>query len=404
MGRHLDFSRDRPSGSATGLGQSTAMSHDQPRGEIVVDLDAIRHNVRRLRAIAAPADVLAVVKADGYGHGLVPVARAARSAGAEWIGVAVLEEALALRAHGDRGRVLCWLATPGEPYDAAIEANVDLTASSVWQFEEIATAADRMGTAARLQLKFDSGMSRNGATAAQWPGLVARAAAAQAAGVVEITGVWSHFACADEPDHPSVKAQETALMEALATVAAAGLEPEVRHLANSPATLTRPSSHLDLVRCGLAVYGLSPVPQLSSAAELGLRPAMSVHSRLAAVKRVPAGSGVSYGHSYVTERETTLGLVPLGYADGVPRHVSNRAEVSVGGRRHRIAGRVCMDQFVVDLGDVDARPGDPVELFGPGDADGPTAQDWAEAAGTISYEIVTGVRGRAIRRWVGADA
>jgi alanine racemase len=130
---------------------------------------------------------------------------------------------------------------------------------------------------------------------------------------------------------------------------------------------------------------------------------MSVHSRLAAVKRVPAGSGVSYGHTYVTERETTLGLVPLGYADGVPRHVSNRAEVSVGGGRHRIAGRVCMDQFVVDLGDVDARPGDPVELFGPGDADGPTAQDWADAAGTISYEIVTGVRGRAIRRWIGAE-
>jgi alanine racemase len=379
------------------------MSHDQPRGEIVVDLDAIRHNVRRLREVAAPAGVLAVVKADGYGHGMVPVARAARAAGAEWIGVAVLEEALTLRATGDRGRLLCWLATPGESYDAAIEADVDLTASSVWQLEEIAAAADRIGTPARLQLKLDSGLSRNGATVGQWPGLVARAAAAQAAGVVEVTGVWSHFACADEPDHPSVKAQETVFVEALTVAGAAGLEPEVRHLANSPATLTRPSSHFDLVRCGLAVYGLSPVPQLSSAADLGLRPAMSVHSRLAAVKRVPAGSGVSYGHTYVTERGTTLGLVPLGYADGVPRHVSNRAEVFVGGRRHRIAGRVCMDQFVVDLGDADARPGDPVELFGPGDADGPTAQDWAEAAGTISYEIVTGVRGRAIRRWIGAE-
>jgi alanine racemase len=379
------------------------MTDNQPRGEIVVDLDAVRHNVRRLREVAAPAGVLAVVKADGYGHGLVPVARAARAAGATWIGVAVLEEALALRATGDRGRLLCWLAVPGESYDAAVEADVDLTASSDWQLAEIVDAARRVGRPVRLQLKADTGLSRNGATLDAWPELVARAAAAQAAGTVAVTGVWSHFACADEPEHPSVKAQETAFDEALAVATEAGLDPEVRHLANSPATLTRPSAHHDLVRCGLAVYGLSPVPQVASAADLGLRPAMSVRSRLAAVKRVPPGSGVSYGHTYVTEHATTLGLVPLGYADGVPRHVSNRAEVAVAGRRHPIAGRVCMDQFVVDLGDTDARPGDPVELFGPGDGGAPTAQDWAEAAGTIAYEIVTGVRGRAVRRWVGAE-
>ena len=380
------------------------MTLDQPRGEIVIDLDAIRHNVRRLREVAAPAGVLAVVKADGYGHGMLPTARAARSAGAEWLGVAVLEEALELRADGDAGPLLCWLAVPGETYDAAVEAEVDLTASSTWQLDEIAAAARRLGKPARVQLKADTGLSRNGAPADRWPEVVAEALAAQAAGVVRVTGIWSHFACADEPDHPSVKVQEAAFLDALATVEAAGLDPGVRHLANSPATLTRPTSHFDLVRCGLAVYGLSPVPQIASAADLGLRPAMSVHSRLAAVKRVPAGSGVSYGHTHVTERETTLGLVPLGYADGVPRHVSNRAEVSVGGRRHRIAGRVCMDQFVVDLGDADAEPGEPVELFGAGDAGGPTAQDWAEAAGTISYEIVTGPRGRAARRWIGDDA
>jgi alanine racemase len=298
---------------------------------------------------------------------------------------------------------LCWLAVPGESYDAAVEADVDLTASSDWQLAEIVDAARRVGRPVRLQLKADTGLSRNGATLDAWPELVARAAAAQAAGTVAVTGVWSHFACADEPEHPSVKAQETAFDEALAVATEAGLDPEVRHLANSPATLTRPSAHHDLVRCGLAVYGLSPVPQVASAADLGLRPAMSVRSRLAAVKRVPPGSGVSYGHTYVTEHATTLGLVPLGYADGVPRHVSNRAEVAVGGRRHPIAGRVCMDQFVVDLGDTDARPGDPVELFGPGDGGAPTAQDWAEAAGTIAYEIVTGVRGRAVRRWVGAE-
>ena len=380
------------------------MTHDQARGQIVIDLDAIRHNVRRLREIATPARVLAVVKADAYGHGMLPSARAARSAGAEWLGVAVLEEALALRADGDDGPILCWLAVPGESYDAAIDADVDLTASSTWQLDEIAAAARRVGKAARLQLKADTGLSRNGATAEEWPELVAEAKAAQAADAVRLTGIWSHLACADEPDHPSVKVQEAAFVEVLAVVEAAGLDPGIRHLANSPATLTRPTSHFDLVRCGLAVYGLSPVPQLASAADLGLRPVMSLDSRLAAVKRVPAGSGVSYGHTHVTERETTLGLVPLGYADGVPRHLSDRAEVAVGGRRHRIAGRICMDQFVVDLGDSEASPGDPVELFGAGDGGAPTAQDWAEAAGTISYEIVTGPRGRAVRRWIGDDA
>jgi alanine racemase len=378
------------------------MSKEQSRGEIVVDLEAIRHNVRRLREVAAPAAMLAVVKADGYGHGLVPVARAARDAGAEWIGVAVLEEAMALRATGDRQRLLCWLAAPGESYGAAIDADIDLTASSTWQLDEIVTAARQVGKPVRLQLKVDTGLCRNGATIEQWSALVADAAAAQSAGDAIVTGVWSHFACADEPDHLSVKIQEDAFVEALAVAADAGLEPEVRHLANSPATLTRPSSHFDLVRCGIAMYGLTPAPQVASSADLGLRPAMTVRSRLASVKRVPAGSGVSYGHTYLTERETTLGLVPLGYADGIPRHASNRAEVSVGGRRHPIAGRVCMDQFVVDLGDMDVRPGDPVELFGTGDDGGPTAQDWADAVGTISYEIVTGVRGRAIRRWIGA--
>ena len=387
-----------------GLGESAAMTDDQPRGEIVIDLDAIRHNVRRLREVAAPARVLAVVKADGYGHGMLATARAARSAGAEWIGVAVLDEALELRADGDEGPLLCWLSVPGENYDTAIDAEVDLTASSTWQLDEIVAAARRLGKRARVQLKADTGLSRNGAPPDRWPELVAGAKAAQASGVVRITGVWSHLACADEPDHPSVKVQEAAYLDALAAVEAAGLDPGLRHLANSPATLTRPSSHFDLVRCGLAVYGLSPVPQIASAAKLGLRPAMSVHSRLAAVKRVPAGSGVSYSHTYVTQGETTLGLVPLGYADGVPRHLSNRAEVTVGGRRHRIAGRVCMDQFVVDLGDAAAEPGAPVELFGAGDGGGPTAQDWAEAAGTISYEIITGPRGRAVRRWIGGDA
>jgi alanine racemase len=232
---------------------------------------------------------------------------------------------------------------------------------------------------------------------------VEAAGAAQDAGDLQVTGIWSHFACADEPEREENAQQESTFRWALRSVDVHGLSPQVRHLSNSPATLTRPSARFDLVRCGLACYGLSPVPQRSDAAGLGLRPAMTVRGRLAGVKRVDAGVGVSYGHTYTTDRETTLGLVPLGYAEGVPVHASNRAEVAVGGDRAPLVGRVCMDQFVVDLGDRAVSPGDEVVLFGSGDAGEPTAQDWADAAGTISYEIVTRIGGRLTRRWLDSE-
>jgi len=365
------------------------MSADLPRAEAVVDLAAIRANVSRLREIVSPAQVMVVVKANGYGHGMVPAARAARAAGAMWLGVAVLEEALALRRAGDTGRILTWLAAPGESYDAAIAAEVDVTASSLWQLGDILASVRRVGRVARLQLKCDSGLSRNGATPQEWPALVRAAAAARDAGEVEVTGVWSHLACADEPEHRANDAQEDVYRQALQAVGSEGVAPGLRHLANSAAALTRPSSHFDLVRVGLAAYGLSPIPGTASAAELGLRPAMTLRGRLAATKQVPAGSGVSYGHTHVTTRPTTLGLVPLGYADGVPRSASNRAEVAVGGARRPVVGNVCMDQFVVDCNDAPAAVGDEVVLFGPGDRGEPSAQHWAEAAGTISYEIVS---------------
>ena len=362
-----------------------------------VDLAAIRANVRRLDEVTGDAAVMVVVKADGYGHGIVDVARAAREAAAPWLGVAVLEEALALRSAGDTGRLLCWLAVPGESFDAAIAGDVDLTASSLRQLSEVVAAAQRVGRRARVQLKVDTGLSRNGVAPAEWPAVLE--AVGQAADHVEVTGIWSHFACSDEPEHPANDAQERAFREAVSAARTAGFEP-LTHLANSAAALTRPSARFDLVRCGISAYGLSPIPELATAAELGLRPAMTLSTRLAAVRAVGAGQGVSYGHTHLTERPTRLGLVPAGYADGIPRHASGRAHVQVGGRRRPVVGRVCMDQLVVDLGDTDAQPGDRVVLFGPGDDGEPTAQDWADAAGTISYEIVSRLGGRVVRRSV----
>ncbi len=371
--------------------------HARPRAEIVVDLDAVRANVRALRARVAPTAVMVVVKADGYGHGMVPVARAAREAGAGWLGVAVAEEALALRAAGDTGRVLSWLTVPGEDLAALVSADVDVTAYSVAEVAEVAAAARAADRPARLQLKVDTGLHRGGAREEDWPAVVSAARAAEQAGALRVTGIWSHLACSDEPRHPANDDQERRFRAALTVAEQVGLRPEVRHLANSAAALTRPSSHFDLVRCGLASYGLSPAPAVDSAEGFGLVPAMTVRTRVAVVKRVPAGAGVSYGHTYVTSRETTLAVVPVGYAEGVPRAGSSVAPVQVAGRRHTVSGRVCMDQLVVDVGDDPVVPGDDVVLFGPGTGGEPTAEEWAVACGTISYEIVTRVGGRFVR-------
>jgi alanine racemase len=370
-----------------------------------VDLSAIRDNVAALRSRTGAAEVMAVVKADGYGHGLLPSARAALAGGATWLGTALLEEALVLRAAGLTGpRVLAWLMGPGERLADALAADVDLSANASWLLEEIADAARRHGRPARVHLKVDTGLARAGATPEDWPQVVEDAAKLQAEGLLRVVGVWSHLAYADAPGHATIARQARVFAQALEVAAAAGLRPEVRHLANSAATLTAPQQHFDLVRPGLAVYGLSPVPELASPAELGLRPAMTLAASLVLVKRVPAGSGVSYGHVYTTEAETTLGLVPLGYADGVPRAAGNVGPVLAAGRRRTVAGRVCMDQLVLDLGDDAAAVGDEVLLFGPGDRGEPTAQDWAEATGTISYEIVTRLGPRVPRVYTGDGA
>lgn len=379
------------------------------RAQLLVDLAAIRHNVSTLAdhvrrshdPAQPPPAMMVVVKADGYGHGMAQVARVARAAGADWLGVATLDEARALRASGDTGRVLCWLAVPGERYDDLVVADVDCTAYTPEQVTDIAEAARRTGTTARLQLKIDTGLSRGGATRDFWPSLVAAAVAAEAAGLVRVTGIWSHFACSDEPEHPANDEQELRFRDAVDIAEAAGLRPEVRHLANSAAAILRPSSYFDLVRCGIASYGLDPAPGVSP--DLGLIPAMTARADLALVKRVAAGESVSYGQRWTAPEPTTLGLVPAGYADGVPRALTGRGELWSAGARRPLRGTVCMDQVVIDFGDDSAAAGQEVVLFGSGTRGEPTAQEWAERLGTISYEVVTRMGGRFTRAYVDGE-
>jgi len=366
-----------------------------------IDLDAISANVARLDAASGDAAVMAVVKADGYGHGIVPSARAAIAGGATWLGVAFAEEALALRAAGVDVPVLAWLLAESDDLEPLVRADVDVSVSAIWALDHAIAAAERAGRPAHVHLKVDTGLGRAGATRADWPDLVTAAAKAVADGTVEVTGIWSHLAYADAPTHPTIAAQVAAYDEALDVADRAGVRPRVRHLANSAATLALPATHYDVVRPGIAVYGLSPGPAVGATADLGLRPAMTLRAEVALVKRVPAGQGVSYAHRYTTQRETTLALVPLGYADGVPRHATNVGPLSIAGRRYQISGTVCMDQFVVDVGDDAVEVGDAAVLFGPGDDGEPTADDWAAAVGTINYEIVTRIGSRVPRTYVG---
>ncbi|MET9295147.1 alanine racemase [Streptomyces sp. NPDC003077] len=373
------------------------MTETAMRARATIDLAAVRSNVRALRARAPRAEIMAVVKADAYGHGAVRCARAAREAGATWLGTALPEEALALRAAGDTGRLMCWLWTPGGPWREAVEQDVDVSVSGMWALREAVAAARACGRTARVQLKVDTGLGRNGCQPADWAELVGAARAAEAEGTVRVTGVWSHFACADEPGHPSIAAQLEVFRAALAVAESAGLDPEVRHHCNTPALLTLPEAHFDLVRAGIGIYGVSPSPEIGAPEDFGLRPAMTLEASVASVKRVPGGHGVSYGHQYTTPGETTLALVPVGYADGIPRHASGGGPVLIAGKWRTVAGRIAMDQFVVDLGGDAAQVGETAVLFGPGDRGEPTAEDWARATGTIAYEIVTRIGTRVPR-------
>ncbi|MFF7236054.1 alanine racemase [Streptomyces collinus] len=385
------------------MSETSAVPTAPLRARAEIDLAALRANVRALRARAQGAALMAVVKSDAYGHGALPCARAAVEAGATWLGTATPEEALALRAAGLETRVLCWLWVPGGPWRQAIEADIDVSLSGLWALREVTEAAREAGRPARVQLKADTGLGRNGCQPADWPELVAGALRAEREGLVRVTGLWSHFACADEPGHPSIAAQLARFREMLGYAEEQGVRPEVRHIANSPATLTLPETHFDLVRPGIAMYGVSPSPEIGTPADFGLRPVMTLSASLALVKHVPGGHGVSYGHHYVTPGPTTLGLVPVGYADGVPRHASGSGPVLVDGKWRTVAGRVAMDQFVVDLGGDEPPVGARAVLFGPGDGGEPTAEDWAQACGTIAYEIVTRIGTRVPRVYVDGE-
>ncbi len=358
--------------------------------EAIIDLSAITHNVETLRSAVGTVASMVIVKANGYGHGAVPAARAALDGGADWLGVADLDEAVELREAGVTAPVLAWLHDPAESFAAATERQVDIGVSYLEQLEAAAAASG----VAVVQLKVDTGLSRNGADESEWEKLFAAAAAHQAAGRLVVRGLWSHLANAGEAED---LAQVARFETALAAAHAAGLEPELVHLAATAGALRVPTARFTMVRLGVATYGLSPFDE---PAGVELRAAMTLTAPVVSVKRVAAGTGVSYGHDYRTPRETTLALVPLGYADGVPRQASGRGPVSINAVTYPVAGRVAMDQIVVDVGDAAVAVGDPAVLFGDPATGVPSAQDWADAAGTINYEIVTRIGPRVTRRYV----
>tara|TARA_R110002124_G_scaffold60192_3_gene165219 strand:- start:4271 stop:5371 length:1101 start_codon:yes stop_codon:yes gene_type:complete len=356
-----------------------------------INTAAISHNIEVLRTLVAPAQVMAVVKADGYGHGAIPSARAALEGGADWLGVADVSEAFSLREAGINAPLLAWLHQPGAAFGDAVRANIDLGVSSIAQLNEVAATSET----ASVHVKVDTGLHRNGAFLDEWQQFFELAVAHELAGRIRVRGLWSHLANAGAENDADQIEQFSAAIRMAQSV---GLRPELRHLAASEGAIKHPAARFDLVRVGISGYGLAPAGDVDAAA-LGLVPAMTLSAPVVSVKRVSAGSGVSYGYSYRCERDTTLALVPLGYADGVPRHASNRGPVSINGAVGRVAGRVAMDQIVVDMGDAAVAVGDEAVLFGDPALALPSADNWAAAADTINYEIVTRVGPRVTRRY-----
>ncbi|MCV7217132.1 alanine racemase [Mycobacterium crocinum] len=387
----------------TSLTPSTHTQVWRPGAEAIVDLGAIAHNVRVLREHAGAAQVMAVVKADAYGHGAVQAGQAAIDAGAAELGVATIDEALALRRGGITAPVLSWLHPPGTDFAPALSADVQVAVSSVRQVGAVLDAVERTGHTAEVTVKVDTGLNRNGVSHADYPALLAELQRGVAAGAIRLRGIMSHLANGDVPDDPLNDRQAQRFTEMIAEARSRGIEFDVAHLSNSPSAMTRPDLGFDMVRPGIAVYGLSPIPERG---DMGLRPAMTLRCTVAMVKPVKAGDGVSYGHTWIAERDTNLALLPVGYADGLYRTLGGRIDVLINGRLRRSVGRVCMDQFVVDLGpgDPGAAEGDEAILFGPGTSGEPTAQDWADLLGTIHYEVVTSPRGRVVRTYREVDA
>jgi alanine racemase len=368
--------------------------------EAVVDLDAIAYNVRLLRELAGQAQVMAVVKADGYGHGATQAGRAALAAGAAELGVATIDEALALRRDGISAPVLAWLHSPGTDYAPALEADIQVAMSSPRQLRELLVAVEHTGRTATVTVKVDTGLNRNGVSVAEYPEMLTALRRAQADDAIRLRGIMSHLVHGDDPENTVNNLQAQRLTDMLAQARDRGVRPEIAHLCNSPAAMTRPDLAFDMVRPGIAIYGQTPIPERG---DMGLHPAMTLKCPVALVRPVRAGDGVSYGHTWIAKRDTTLALLPIGYADGVFRTLSGRIDVLINGRLRRSVGRICMDQFVVDLGpgEIDVAEGDDAILFGPGTQGEHTAQDWADLLGTINYEVVTSPRGRVTRTYRG---
>ena len=377
------------------------------RAEVLIDLGAIRENIKYLMGKSGkPA--LAVVKADGYGHGLLPVAKSALSAGASWLGVALLEEARALRQGGISAPIIAWLTPITDDFKSAINEDIDIAIPSLAHLEAITEAAKSLGKCARVHLEVDTGMSRGGALD-EWSELLGRAKNYQDSGLITVIGIWSHFARADELGHEFNKTQLENFKNAVSEAKSVGITPEIIHLSNSAAAINDADSYFDLLRLGIAIYGLSPdFSHMGSSEKLNLKPAMSIRARIHLVKDIPAGSQVGYGGSAITKVDTKLGVIAMGYSDGIPRNANSDSGVLVGNKRAPIIGRVSMDQFVVDLGrDSSAKAGDWAYIIGsnPSDsytsASSYTADSWASASATINYEIVTRIAARVKRIYQG---
>ena len=356
------------------------------RAEAQVDLTAIVANIHLLQERTG-VGVMAVVKADAYGHGLLPTANAAVAAGAAWLGVALLEEALTLRSADISIPILAWLVPLGSNYGSAIIGDIDLAVPSIAIFQEICIASRQIGKRARIHIEVDTGMTRGGFLA-EWEPFLQLLSTARAE--VEIVGLFSHFARADEPGQLQNSIQLKRFIEMSDDLNDLGIEPPIHHLSNSAASLVDAAAHFDLVRAGIAIYGLTPdLEHLGTPMELGLRPAMTLRAKIHLVKDVLAHTPVGYGATAITERDTKLGIIAMGYGDGIPRLAQN-AGVFSHGKRAPIIGRVSMDQFVVDLGpDSTAEAGEWVTVFGSGSEGEYTADDWGRASQSINYEVVT---------------
>lgn len=367
------------------------------RASAEINLSAITQNFKSIKS-RTTADVLAVVKADAYGHGLIPVSKALEEAGADWFGTALLEEAINLRKAGILKPIISWLTPLGEDFKSAIDLDIDLGIPSIDLLDEVIKAASLTGKTARIHLEIDTGMSRGGVLS-EWDQLIKSVLVGVNLKQLKVIGIWSHFARADEPDELMNQEQLSLFEEKVNQAKVAGIDAQFIHIANSAALFTNKSTHKNIIRSGIALFGLSPdVKTIGDSSSLGLKPAMKLKAKLNLVKDVKAGSSVGYGGTAVLKSDTKLGVVALGYADGIPRNTNNLAGVFVDKKRAPIIGRVSMDQFVVDLGITsNAKTGDEVIVFGDGSGGEYTADEWAKAANTINYEIITRIGPRVPR-------